>query len=186
MRAAIPLVLLLATSVFAQAERDPKTLHDAERSNDDIVARRAFDASARAMLTPKYRDVIEHYAPSSTDLKSAWGDFVAADGTPFLALQIAPSDAASVANAGSKLVSAIEKATRSVFAGSAANAGSAYAQSSAASGQGAKNTTNGKRNKRACRTIRRSNRIRPTRRAAWPCGTLARHERKAHSRGRDR
>src|SRR5438067_13630660 len=79
MRAAIPLVLLLATSAFAQAERDPKTLHDAERSNDDIVARRAFDASARAMLTPKYREVIEHYAPASSDLKSAWGDFVAAD-----------------------------------------------------------------------------------------------------------
>jgi len=96
MRAAIPLVLLLATSAFAQTERDPKTLHDAERTNDNIVARRAFDASARAMLTPKYRDVIEHYAPGSSDLKSAWGDFVAADGTPFLALQIAPSDMTSV------------------------------------------------------------------------------------------
>jgi len=96
MRAAIPLLLILATTAFAQSERDPKTLNDAERANDTLTARRAFDASARAMLTPKYRDVIEHYAPSSTDLKSAWGDFVAADGTPFLALQIAPSDAASV------------------------------------------------------------------------------------------
>jgi hypothetical protein len=96
MRAAIPIVLILATSAFAQENRDPKTLHDAERSNDTLTARRAFDASARAMLTPKYRDVIEHYAPSSTDLPSVWGEFIAADGTPFYALQVAPSDAATV------------------------------------------------------------------------------------------
>jgi hypothetical protein len=96
MRAALPLLLIVATSAFAQANRDPKTMQDAERANDTLTARRAFDASARAMLTPKYRDVIEHYAPSSSDLKSSWGEFVAADGMPFLALQIAPSDAASV------------------------------------------------------------------------------------------
>ena len=61
MRAAIPLLLILATTAFAQSERDPKTLNDAERANDTLTARRAFDTSARAMLTPKYRDVIEAY-----------------------------------------------------------------------------------------------------------------------------
>jgi hypothetical protein len=60
------------------------------------VARRAFDASARAMLTPKYREAVEHYTPGSSDLLATWGEFVAADGMPFIALQIAPSDAASV------------------------------------------------------------------------------------------
>jgi hypothetical protein len=94
MRAAIPLLLILATSAFSQANRDPKTLQDAERANDTLTARRAFDASARAMLTPKYRDVIEHYGSST--LYSTWGEFVTADGEPFLALQIAPSDASSV------------------------------------------------------------------------------------------
>ncbi|MGA8809975.1 MAG: hypothetical protein WB973_19045 [Thermoanaerobaculia bacterium] len=96
MRAVLPLLLIAATSAFGQANRDPKTLVDAERANDTLTARRAFDASARAMLAPKYREVIEHYAPSPTDLKSAWGEFVAADGMPFLALQIAPADPASV------------------------------------------------------------------------------------------
>jgi hypothetical protein len=96
MRATLPLLLIFATSLFAQANRDPKTLNDAERANDTLTARCAFDASARAMLTPKYREVIEHYSPSSTDLNAAWGEFVAADGTPFLALQIAPLGAASV------------------------------------------------------------------------------------------
>jgi hypothetical protein len=71
-------------------------LHDAERTNDNIVARRAFDASARAMLTPKYREAVEHYAPGAADLQAAWGEFVAADGMPFLALQLAPRDAAAV------------------------------------------------------------------------------------------
>jgi hypothetical protein len=94
MRATIPLLLILATSAFSQANRDPKTLKDADRENDTLTARRAFDASARAMLTPKYRDVIAHYGSST--LYSTWGEFVAADGEPFLALQIAPSDASSV------------------------------------------------------------------------------------------
>jgi hypothetical protein len=88
MRAAV-MLLLLATSAFAQGERDPKTLHDAERANDTLTARRAFDASARAMLTPRYRDAIEKYAPASTDLQATWGEFVAADGMPFIALQLA-------------------------------------------------------------------------------------------------
>src|SRR3954453_2952829 len=90
--ALLMLSLAVATSAFPQESRDPKTIKDAERNNDDIVARRAFDASARAMLAPKYREVIEHYAAST--LQSAWGEFIAADGTPFLALQIAPADAA--------------------------------------------------------------------------------------------
>src|SRR3954467_12600414 len=88
------LSLAVATSVVAQESRDPKTIKDAERTNDNIVARRAFDASARAILAPKYRDAIEHYAAST--LQSAWGEFIAADGTPFLALQLAPADASSV------------------------------------------------------------------------------------------
>jgi hypothetical protein len=88
MRAAV-MLLLLAASAFAQSERDPKTLHDAERANDTLTARRAFDASARAMLTPRYRDAIEKYAPASTDLQATWGEFVAADGTTFVALQLA-------------------------------------------------------------------------------------------------
>jgi len=95
MRSAL-LTLLIAASAFAQAERDPKTLHDAERANDSIVARRAFDASARALLTPKYRDAVEHYAAGANDLQSAWGEFVAADGMPFIALQLAPRDESSV------------------------------------------------------------------------------------------
>jgi hypothetical protein len=96
MRATIPLLVLLAASAFAQAERDPKTLHDAERANDALVARRAFDASARAMLTPRYREAVEHYAPGPSDLLATWGEFIAADGMPFIALQVAPSDAGSV------------------------------------------------------------------------------------------
>jgi len=88
--------LLAATSAFAQSERDPKTLHDAERANDALTARRAFDASARAMLTPKYREAVEHYAPGPSDLLATWGEFIAADGMPFIALQVAPSDVASV------------------------------------------------------------------------------------------
>ena len=48
------------------------------------------------MLTPKYREAVEHYAPGPSDLLATWGEFVAADGMPFVALQVAPSDAAAV------------------------------------------------------------------------------------------
>jgi hypothetical protein len=96
MRLALPLLFIFATSVFAQESRDPKTLRDAERTNDNIVARRAFDASARALLTPTYRQAVEHYAAGTNDLQATWGEFVATDGMPFLALQLAPRDAAVV------------------------------------------------------------------------------------------
>ena len=99
MRAALSLfAVLIATSALAQANRDPKTLYDAERQNDNIVARRAFDAAARALLTPAYRKAVELYAPGASDLLAAWGGFVAADGMPFLALQLAPHDATALKN----------------------------------------------------------------------------------------
>jgi hypothetical protein len=96
MRATMALLLLVTTSAFAQANRDPKTLTDSERANDTLVARRAFDASARALLSPAFRDAIDHYTAGLSDLQPAWGEFVAADGIPFLALQLAPHDAASM------------------------------------------------------------------------------------------
>ncbi len=96
MRPALLLLPFLAFSAFAQSERDPKTLQDAERSNDVLVARRAFDAAARALLTPTYRTAVEHYTPGANDLQAAWGEFIAADGMPFLALQLAPHDAGSI------------------------------------------------------------------------------------------
>jgi hypothetical protein len=89
-------LLLIATSAFAQENREPKTIRDAERQNDDITARRVFDAAARALLTPAYRAAIEHYEPGPADLLAAWGGFVAADGMPFLALQLAPHDATAL------------------------------------------------------------------------------------------
>jgi len=96
MRLTIPLLLLAATFASAQANRDPKTLADADRSNDTLVARRTFDASARALLTPAFRAAIDHYTPGPGDLQAAWGEFVAADGSPFLALQLAPVASADV------------------------------------------------------------------------------------------
>lgn len=77
--------LLLGGSLFAQAQREPKRATDHERMIDKVVASRAYDANARALLSAKFRDALEHYA-AAPQLASTWGEFVAADGTPFIAL----------------------------------------------------------------------------------------------------
>jgi hypothetical protein len=97
MRAAPFLALLFAASAFAQAERVPKVIKEAERDNDNIVARRAFDAAARALLTPAYREAVSRYAPSANDLLATWGTFEGgAQQWPFYALQLAPRDASAL------------------------------------------------------------------------------------------
>jgi hypothetical protein len=83
---------LFAGVLFAQssAERTPKTMTDAERMNDKVIARREYDANARAGLSPRFRDAIDRYKPGEgPQLSATWGEFIAADGTPFIALQLA-------------------------------------------------------------------------------------------------
>ncbi|MDQ6801254.1 MAG: hypothetical protein M3041_10495 [Acidobacteriota bacterium] len=54
---------------------------------DKVVASRAYDANARALLNPKFRDALDHYdASAGPQLTTAWGEFVSADATPFIAL----------------------------------------------------------------------------------------------------
>ncbi len=103
MRTTALLLLFVTTGALGQANREPKRLADAERDNDILVARRAFDASARAMLTPAFRNAIDHYTSGPSDLQSSWGEFVAADGTPFLALQLAPHDPVAM-KAGERII----------------------------------------------------------------------------------
>lgn len=85
--------ILLAASALGQEFRDPKLIKDAERENDTLVARKAFDASARAMLTPAYRQAVSHYVPGATDLLVTWGAYEGGvQKWPFYALQLAPRD----------------------------------------------------------------------------------------------
>ena len=59
---------------------------DHERMIDKVVASRAYDANARALLSSKFREALDHYDTAGPRLVSAWGEFVAADATPFIAL----------------------------------------------------------------------------------------------------
>src|SRR5712692_4559465 len=91
MRNLAMLLLLLATPLAGQTlpERTPKTAIDNERLNDNVNARREYDANARALLNPRFRDALDRYQPGNApSLTAAWGEFVAADGTPFIALQL--------------------------------------------------------------------------------------------------
>ena len=78
---ATSLALLVAAPLFAQASREPKRATDHERMIDKVAASRAYDANARALLNPKFRDALDHYAGAGPQLASAWGEFVAADAT---------------------------------------------------------------------------------------------------------
>jgi hypothetical protein len=82
---------VLVVSLLAQAaERVPKTMTDAERMNDKVVAAREYDSNARALMSHNFADAIDAYAPGKRpELVASWGEFVSVDGMPFIALQLA-------------------------------------------------------------------------------------------------
>ena len=82
---------VLALSMWAQAaERTPKTMTDAERMNDKIIASREYDANARNLLSKKFSEALDAFAPGTQpELLTSWGEFIAVDGRPFIALQLA-------------------------------------------------------------------------------------------------
>src|SRR6266550_4843432 len=82
---------VLVVSLLAQAaERIPKTMTDAERMNDKVVAAREYDSNARALMNHNFAEAIDAYAPGKrAELVASWGEFVSVDGAPFIALQLA-------------------------------------------------------------------------------------------------
>lgn len=90
------LLFLVAGTAYAQgpagsgAERMPKAEQYANSFNDEQRARREFEAAAKAMLSPKYRGALTKFEPgAASDLIPAWGEFITATGTEFIALQLA-------------------------------------------------------------------------------------------------
>lgn len=87
---------LVAVWLFAQsAERVPKTLTDAERMNDKVMAAREYDSNARTLLSRSFTEALASYTPKTQgELVPSWGEFISVDSIPFIALQLAlPSDA---------------------------------------------------------------------------------------------
>lgn len=82
---------VLVVSLLAQAaERVPKTMTDAERMNDKVMAAREYDSNARTLLSRTFADALDSYAPGARPaLAASWGEFIAVDGMPFIALQLA-------------------------------------------------------------------------------------------------
>lgn len=88
---------VLVLSLLAQAaERVPKTMTDAERLNDKVIASREYDSNARNLLSRKFAEALDTYAPRKEgELVPSWGEFIAVDGMPFIALQLALPPATS-------------------------------------------------------------------------------------------
>src|SRR5436190_11259315 len=87
-----------ALSIWAQssAERTPKTMTDAERMNDKVIASKAYDANARNLLSKQFSEALDAFAPGAQpQLLASWGEFIAVDGRPFIALQLALPNGAS-------------------------------------------------------------------------------------------
>jgi len=71
-------------------EREPRPWRDAERMADDVRMRKTVDAPI--LKTAKFKEAIRNYQPDKqAHLLATWGEFVTADGTEFVALQIAPA-----------------------------------------------------------------------------------------------
>ena len=82
--------LLVASLVAQAAERVPKTMTDAERMNDKVIAAREYDSNARTLLNRNFAEALDAYAPGGKPaLTPSWGEFISIDGMPFIALQLA-------------------------------------------------------------------------------------------------
>src|SRR5437764_5890226 len=82
--------VLVLTILAQSAERVPKTMKDAERMNDKVVASREYDSNARALMNHNFADALDTYVSGKRpELVASWGEFVAVDGMPFIALQLA-------------------------------------------------------------------------------------------------
>jgi hypothetical protein len=85
--------ILAALLLLAQAERTPIGARDADRMRDNVAARHEYDANARALLPSQFRDALASYKPGAMpEIIATWGEFVAPDGLPFIALQLAPKE----------------------------------------------------------------------------------------------
>jgi hypothetical protein len=90
---ALPLAVLIAAVILllAQSERNPIALREATRMQDDVQARKEYDRNARALLSPQFRAALAGYKPGgAVDMAATWGEFLAADGLPFVAVHFAP------------------------------------------------------------------------------------------------
>jgi hypothetical protein len=57
---------------------------------DEFRAKKAMEAARVALHTPEFREALRSFEPGRLpELELTWGDFVTADGTPFVAMQFA-------------------------------------------------------------------------------------------------
>lgn len=97
----LALLLLLALPAYAQTPTPSSGRYDDSsakggaytmRYDDEVRARKAFDASRRALHTKAFRDALRGYEPGKVpELFATWGEFMTATGTEYLALQLAPA-----------------------------------------------------------------------------------------------
>ena len=101
MRLSAALLALLALPALAQTPSGSTGKYDdsaakggayTNRYEDEVRARKAFDASRKALHTKAFRDALRGYEPGKLpELFATWGEFMTATGTEYLALQLAPA-----------------------------------------------------------------------------------------------
>jgi len=97
----LALLLLLPLPLFAQTPSGQTGKYGddtakggayAMRYEDEMRARKAFDASHKTLRTKAFRDALRGYEPGKLpELFATWGEFMTATGTEYLALQLAPA-----------------------------------------------------------------------------------------------
>lgn len=86
-----------AESTGTGPERVPKAERYFNYVNDEQRARNEFEKAAKAMLSPKFRAAVRDFKPGdASDLIPTWGEFITANGTQFVALQLAMPSGSSV------------------------------------------------------------------------------------------
>ncbi|HEV7921023.1 MAG TPA: hypothetical protein VGR02_09570 [Thermoanaerobaculia bacterium] len=108
MRSSAALLLLLPAIAAAQTPQPQdawsgaKTERVMMRYADDVRARKAFDEAHKALQTAAFKTAVRNYeAGKVPELHATWGEFVTAQGTEYIALQLAP---AAPLKAGAKVI----------------------------------------------------------------------------------
>jgi hypothetical protein len=88
----VPAIAAAQTSQPQDAWSGAKTDRVMMRYADDIRARKAFDEAHKALQTAAYKAAVRNYeAGKLPELHATWGEFVTAEGTEYIALQLAPA-----------------------------------------------------------------------------------------------
>src|SRR5438045_4211124 len=86
----IPLTVLAQTSTIGP-NRDPVGYKEAARFSDELLSRKAMEATRKRLSSRVLREALKTFEPGRLpELRMTWGEFISGSGVEFEAVQFSP------------------------------------------------------------------------------------------------